>query len=156
MALLEFTHRHFKLADVVLWPKKTGYFIELDRGSGFSPAMISDTDYMVLVFEKELAFEIWRLLEPRKSKLRSADFLINEQFGAAFPAENTQAFIDIPTYPLTRSQIQRLTQKHTHIFVWPRGVNGATASKSEFERIIQTAAREAGIELEPELELATA
>jgi len=126
-----------------------GYFLELDHGlMGFFPAIITGMKMMILVFERELIFDIWQILEPRPSKLAEATFYVSEEHGVAFPTHDTRSHVENPIHFLTRSQFERLFEKYPDTFGWAPGLIGNDMSEIEFLQTIKAAADVAGIKLE--------
>ncbi len=126
----------------------TCYALEIKHGLwGFFPATRKDTKMIAIVSDKALIFRIWRSLEPLNSQLIRSEYMGNRSLGVVYP----MAVIDVdkeqsrPLKLFSVDEVEALFQADPAPFEWARGLIGAEVSKGQFERLIESAAREQGI-----------
>lgn len=117
-----------------------GYFLELKHGlMGFFPAIFSDDQKRIVVtLDKELISKVWRMLEPRSSKLHSVLFYVVKGHNVAF-AESSDRERSQQEYPLTEEEFDALTAQNDKPFEWASGLLNGTMNQDSFEHLIEKA-----------------
>ena len=117
------------------------YFLELEHGlMGFFPAIFRGTERIVITTDHALLQEIWRNLPPRQSKMRSNNFLVNDDLRVGFPIlEDGQENYSKPQRLLMREEFESLGPT---AFEWAPGLIGNDMNHEEFLRTLDVAIRQ--------------
>lgn len=113
------------------------YYLQIKHGlMGFFPAIITETEKIVLVLDSDLIAPIWGSLDPKRSEVVKGLFYVNKQTGAAFSMSG-EAWKELFSFEswqiLSRSEFERITANGARPFCWVAGILGAWMSGDEFD-----------------------
>jgi len=106
------------------WLIKPVYYLELVHGLwGFFPAIITESERIIITLDEDLLRRILEELPPRDSKINSVLFYVNKTEEVGYPADNytkdekASAFLLI-----TQKEFKLLIQKNRNPFKWTPGL----------------------------------
>ncbi len=111
------------------WELRIGYFLELEHGlMGSFPAILAETEQVVVVLGKDLAKKVQNLLPARSAKINSWFFLINREEEVCFSIPHgTEVYhleLSVPQFFLSEETFKKLTRNHQLPFKWRPGLVG--------------------------------
>jgi len=116
------------------------YYLALEHGlMGFFPAIVKSDKRMVITTDQSLLTDIWKLLSPRHSKMRSFTGYVHERKGVVYP-DKTEQFEQEQATPealLGRKTFEQLVAKEKESFEWAPGLVGPDMSPKEFLETIK-------------------
>jgi hypothetical protein len=120
------------------------YALELDHSlMAYLPALVVEEDQIIYTTDKELLRQIWNLLPPRKSKMRSGTGYVNPKKRVVYFDKDTrhQQEESTPAGLLDQELFRELCKRDTP-FGWARGLIGSDDLSSEqFQVMIEKALR---------------
>lgn len=122
------------------------YYLELTHGlMGFFPAVYNDeAEDIIATTDVMLLIELWKTLEPRKSKMNKITAYVDAAGEIAYPDKDSQREREesTPMELLTRERFERLSAAQEEPFRWAFGLIGADSSPEWFARIIEETSRD--------------
>lgn len=125
------------------WKIRWGYSLQLEHGlMGYFPALFSGTKHVVISLDKSVIEEVWKSLSPRRSKLDTDLYYVNESLGVGFHIGGTQDYLlkrAVPFRFLTRERLAELFETTAKPFQWAPGLIGEDMTREEFAETLQAA-----------------
>jgi len=127
------------------------YIIELSHGlMGFFPAIVSETDEMVVMVDRELMERVWKMLTPRKSNLVHMAVLYNEELGVVYTLAPSSSHLkgmralasSEPIPIMNEKRFEQLTADDAKPFKWVPGLVNDGMSHEEFVDTVHAALEE--------------
>ena len=119
------------------------YFLQLTHGlMAFFPAIVESDKHIVITIDRSLLAEVWKLLEPRGSKIGSVICYVNAEKGIAYPFVKDQDEQEkaVPEKLLDRRGFDKLIAEFEEPFRWAPGlIGGRYIDKEEFLEFITRA-----------------
>lgn len=118
---------------------KTCYYLELKHGlMGTFPAILKDTEVVVLVSEKELILSVWKSLKPNDSRVVPWEYMTDEKVGVAYPMQiGEEQRHSLPLKLFTREEVEKLFVEDKNPFKWETGLIGAQISPERYKELIE-------------------
>ncbi|HLC49323.1 MAG TPA: hypothetical protein VJI96_02995 [Candidatus Andersenbacteria bacterium] len=118
---------------------RIGYYPQIKHSlMGFFPGIITASNEIILVFERDLIAPIWAMMEPMSSEWVKGLFFVSKEKGIAFSMSSgrLEELSSLKTWQvLSRSNFEELTADGIRPFSWAAGIFGAMIQPDEFERL---------------------
>lgn len=119
---------------------KMCHFLRIKHGlMGTFPAILKDTEVMVITTDKDSIIRIWKSLKPRRSEIVTEVCMVNEQLGVCYTMASDE-FDQTQSKPLklfSKKDIEESFASNKQPFRWAPGLFGAEISEQQFTALIQ-------------------
>lgn len=118
------------------------YFLQLEHGlMGFFPAIFDGTKRIIITTDLALIERVWRMMEPRESKVTKNLGHVLAAKGVVYPILGDTQYdreTSKPQQLLTEAELDELLKKTKKPFKWAFGlIGGRDPSKQQFEEMIE-------------------
>ena len=98
-----------------------GYFLDLAEGSTKTfPAIISETEQVVVCLQESLIMKVWKLLPAKRVKVTDFLLLVNTKDSVGFDVQNQYKGETPALHVLSEQEFNQLTKHGTNPFRWAR------------------------------------
>lgn len=109
--------------DLAGFQQVEAYFLKLSHGLvGFFPALISETEEMVVCLDHALAAKVMEKLPPRESQIVKMQILANIEGNFGFEMGNEISQNALPLHILTAEEFNQRVEQEKQPFKWTSGI----------------------------------
>ncbi|PLX27266.1 hypothetical protein C0583_04510 [Candidatus Parcubacteria bacterium] len=126
--------------DLAGFQQVQAHFLELSHGlMGFFPALVRETEDIVVCLDKKLLIQVMERLPKRKSKFGEFQMLANIDNGYGFEVGNHNGKETKPLRILSEEEFEKRIQEEEKPFKWAPGLVGNDMTEEEFIETLELA-----------------